>query len=195
VHIDHVIYATSDLDEAARRIEAELGLRSVEGGRHEGLGTHNRIVPLGAGYLELMAVVDSEQGASSELAGLLQARIAAAKEGLLGWCVAVDDIEAVAARLGTPITPIKREGLSARLTGLAEALREPFLPFFISRDPGVPDPGAAGAAGGISWIEVVGDAGRLETWLGNSKLPVRIVGGAPAVRAMGIGRRVLRAQS
>jgi hypothetical protein len=35
------------------------------------------------------------------------------------------------------------------LTGLAESVREPFLPFFIAREPGVADPGAAGEAGGI----------------------------------------------
>jgi hypothetical protein len=55
VRIDHVIYAAADLDEAAARIERELGLAVHGGGRHEGLGTHNRIVPLGGGYLELLA--------------------------------------------------------------------------------------------------------------------------------------------
>jgi Glyoxalase-like domain len=192
VQIDHVIYATGDLEEAAARIEAELGLVAVEGGRHEGLGTHNRIVPVGAGYLELMAVVDPESAASSELARRLHARIADVREGLLGWAVTVDDLEGVAARLGTPIITIKREGLSARLTGLMEALQEPFLPFFITRDPGVPDPGAAVDAGGVTWVEVAGDAARLERWLGDSGVPVRVVEGSDGVRAMGIGQHELR---
>lgn len=48
MRIDHVIYATRDLEGAVGRIERELGLASLPGGRHEGLGTHNRIVPLGA---------------------------------------------------------------------------------------------------------------------------------------------------
>jgi hypothetical protein len=47
VRIDHVIYGTADLDVAAVRIEAQLGLTTVAGGRHDGVGTHNRIVPLG----------------------------------------------------------------------------------------------------------------------------------------------------
>jgi hypothetical protein len=192
VRIDHVIYATADLDAAAARIEAELGLTALPGGHHEGLGTHNRIVPLGGGYLELMAILDPEAAASSELAVALQAGVTRGAEGLLAWSIAVDDVEPVAARLGTSITTVKREGLSARLTGLAEALREPYLPFFIGRDPGVADPGAAGDAGGITWIEVAGDAPRLDRWLGDAEVPVRVVEGEAGVHAMGIGRRQLR---
>jgi hypothetical protein len=105
----------------------------------------------------------------------------------MGWVVAVDDIGSVAARLGTPLTTIRRAGLSARLTGVAESLREPFLPFFIARDAGVLDPGADGDAGGITWIEVAGDAGRLEGWLGAPLPAVRAVPGPPAVRRVGIG--------
>jgi hypothetical protein len=192
VRIDHVIYAAVDLDAAAARIEGELGLLARAGGRHEGLGTHNRIVPLGGGYLELLAVADPDEAASSDFGRGLVARLAQGGDGLLGWAVAVDDVDSVARRLGTTITTIRRAGLSARLTALAEAMREPFLPFFISRDPGVPDPGIDGDAGGITWIEVAGDAARLEQWLDISLLPVRVVAGPPAVRAVGIGEREFR---
>jgi hypothetical protein len=192
MRIDHVIYATSDLDAAAARVRADLGVAAGAGGRHEGLGTHNRIVPLGGGYLELLAVADPEEAAGSALGSAVQARIARDGEGLLGWAVAVDDVETVAARLGTAVTTIRREGLSARLTGVAEAMREPFLPFFISRDPGVPDPAAAGDAGGIAWVEVAGDAARLERWLGGAALPVRVVAGPAGVHALGVGERELR---
>ena len=41
-----MIYGTSDLDAAARRVEEAVGVAAVAGGRHEGLGTHNQIVPL-----------------------------------------------------------------------------------------------------------------------------------------------------
>jgi hypothetical protein len=192
VRIDHVIYATADLDAAAARVESELGLPTRAGGRHEGLGTHNRIVPLGGGYLELLAVADPEEAAGSDFGRGLVARLAQGCDGLLGWVVAVDDVESVARRLGTTITTIGRAGLSARLTGLAEATREPFLPFFIGRDPGVPDPGIDGDAGGITWIEVAGDAARLERWQDISLLAVRVVDGPPAVRAVGIGEREFR---
>ena len=85
----------------------------------------------------------------------------------------------------------RREGLSARLTGL-EALHEPFLPFFISRDHDVADPGVGNDAGGIAWVEVAGDAPRLERWLGGAALPVRVVEGEDGMRAVGIGERELR---
>jgi hypothetical protein len=189
VRIDHVIYAAADLDVAAARVERELGLPARAGGRHEGLGTHNRIVPLGGGYLELLAVADPDEAAGSDFGRGVMARLAETGDGLLSWVVEVDDVDPVARRLGTTITTIRRQGLSARLTGLAEAVREPVLPFFISRDPGVLDPGGDGDAGGITWIEVAGDAARLEHWLESSSLPVRVVDGRPAVLAIGIGER------
>lgn len=192
MRIDHVIYATADLDAAAGRIEAELGVVVIAGGRHEGLGTHNRIVPLGEGYIELLAVCDPEEAARSALGSALQARLEQAGEGLMGWAVAVDDVQPVAERLGTWVTTIARQGLSAHLTGLLESLREPFLPFFVTRDAGVPDPGGGADAGGISWIEVAGDAARLERWVGGADIPVRVVEGAPAVLGVGIGDRELR---
>ena len=52
------------------------------------------------------------------------------------------------------MTSIERDGLTARLTGVAQAMAEPWLPFFIQRDPGIADPGASGDAGGIAWIEL-----------------------------------------
>lgn len=106
--------------------------------------------------------------------------------------MAVDGIDSVARRLGTMITTIRRAGLSARLTGLAEAMQEPYLPFFISRDAGVPDPGIGGNAGGITWIELAGDAARLERWINFTRLPVRVADGTPAVLAVGSGGREFR---
>src|SRR3954452_4255351 len=193
MHVDHVLYATADLDAAAARVEAELGIAAGGGGRHERIGTHNRIVPLGGGYLELLAVADPVEAAAADLGRAVQARIAATGDGLMGWAVAVDDVELVAARLGTAISTIARSGLTAHLTGVAEAMRELSLPFFIARDPGVADPaGSRGGTGGIAWVEVAGDAARLEDWLGGAALPVRVVEGAPAVRAIGVGERELR---
>jgi catechol 2,3-dioxygenase-like lactoylglutathione lyase family enzyme len=191
VRIDHVIYATGDLDAGTARVEDELGLTAVEGGRHEGHGTVNRVVPLGRGYLELVAVADPEEAASSAFGRAVQERLAHAGDGLMGWAVAVDDIGSVAARLRTSSTTISRAGLTARLAGMPEALREPFLPFFIARDVGVVNPGAAGNAGGITWLEVSGDSERLARWLGGAPLPVGVVAGPAAVRAIRIGDREL----
>jgi hypothetical protein len=133
VRIDHVIYATADLDAGTARIAGELGFGPAGGGRHDRHGTHNTIFPLGGGYLEVLAVADA-----------------------------------------------------------GEAVAEPWLPFFIERSADSADPGDGGSAGGISWLEVGGDADRLDGWLGAAILPVRVVGGAERLQAVGIGDRELR---
>jgi hypothetical protein len=171
MHIDHVIWKAEDLDRSAARIAAEYGLRDDGGGRHVGIGTHNRVFPLGGGYLEVLAVADPEEAMRSPLG---QA-IVQAPEGLFGWAVAVEDIVAEAERLALEVTTIAREDLTARLAGVAQAVAEPWLPFFIQRDPGIADPGASGAGGGIAWLELAGDADRLVAWLDGADLPLRIV--------------------
>lgn len=187
MRIDHVIYATNDLDAAAMRVESELGLTVVAGGRHEGHGTRNRIVPLGGGYLELMAVADAEEAVASPIGSALRARLTAQGDGLFAWAVAVESVERVADRLGLPITAVSRQGMTARLVGVAEALPNPVLPFFIERDEGIADPGAGGEAGGITWLEVAGDRDALARRLGSGQLPVTVVVGPVGVVAIGIG--------
>jgi glyoxalase-like protein len=193
MRIDHVIYATADLHAAAARVEAEIGVAAVAGGRHDGLGTHNLIVPLGGGYIELLAVADAREAARSTLGSAIQACLTARGEGLFAWAVAVEDVAPVARRLDTEISTISRRGLTAHLTGLPEAMGDPQLPFFIARDAGIPDPAALGDAGGITWVEVEGDAARLDRWLGGADLPLRTVpGDVHGVKAIGVGERELR---
>jgi Glyoxalase-like domain len=194
VRIDHVIYAAEDRDQAAARIEGEFGLASVPGGRHQGHGTHNRIVPLGGGYLELLSIADPDEAAGSPIGRALRARLDGQGEGLFAWAVEVDEIDRVAERIGWQVTEIGREGLTARLVGVDEALSDPGLPFFISRDHDVPDPGVGADAGGIFWLEVSCDGTELERRLGGEELPVRVVDGPAGVRAMGIGDRELRTE-
>jgi hypothetical protein len=169
VKIDHVIWKAADLDRGAARIAAEYGLRDDGGGRHVGIGTHNRVFPLGGGYLEVLAVADPEEATRSPLG---QA-IVEAPEGLFGWAVAVEDVVAHAERLSLEVTTIAREDLTARLAGVREAVAEPWLPFFIQRDPGIADPGASGDAG-IAWLELRADADRLTEWLDGADLPLRL---------------------
>jgi hypothetical protein len=192
MRLDHVIYATADLDAAASRIESELGLATVGGGRHEGHGTHNRILPLGGGYLELMAVADAREAPGSPIGSALQTRLAERGDGLFAWAVTVDDVAGVADRLGLPIITVSRQGMTARLVGVGEALPNPVLPFFIERDEGIRDPGVGADAGGITWLEVAGDGEVLAERLGDGELPVRVVDGPVGVVAMGIGERELR---
>jgi Glyoxalase-like domain len=191
MRIDHVIYGTADLDVAAGRMQAEFALTAVAGGRHDGLGTHNRIVPLGDGsFIELLAVADPDEANDSALGAALMTAIQGGG-GLLGWAVAVDDIQPIAARLGIPITSVGRQGRTARLVGVAESLAEPYLPFFIEHDASRPAPPVTSPTR-IAWIEVAGDAARLKHWLADAALPVRVVSGPPGLRAFGIGDHELR---
>jgi hypothetical protein len=185
VRIDHVLWVADDLDATADRLAAEHGLPSGGGGRHVGIGTHNRVFPLGGGYLEVIAIANHDEAAASAIGSA----VAAAPDGLFGWAVAVDDVPAEAQRLGLEVTSIERGGLTARLTGVAQAMAEPWLPFFIQRDPGIADPGASGDAGGIAWIELAADPQRLHEWLGDGEeLPLRYAAGeAPGLRAVGLG--------
>ena len=153
------------------------------GGHHDGQGSHNQIVPLGPGYLELLAIDDPEEAAASPIGRILQEVITG--DGLLAYAVFVDDIQ----RFGLDAsTRVSRDGLTASVAGVEEALREPFLPFFVSSDrPRTWPPGV-----GLTWVEVAGDAARLRDWLHGAELPIRVVEGDPAVRAIGIGEREFR---
>jgi hypothetical protein len=188
MRIDHVIWVAGDLHPTADRLAEEHGLPGGGGGRHVGVGTHNRVFPLGGGYLEVLAIADREEAATS----VVGRAVAAAPDGLFAWAVAVDDVPAEAQRLGLEVTSIERGGLTARLTGVAQAMAEPWLPFFIQRDQGIENsspPTPAGDAGGIVWLELAGDPGRLHAWLGDGEeLPLRYAAGeAPGLRAVGLG--------
>jgi hypothetical protein len=185
MRIDHVIWVADDLHPTADRLAHKYGLPEGGGGRHVAIGTHNRVFPLGGGYLEVLAIADHEEAATS----VIGRAVAAAPDGLFGWAMAVADVPAAAQRLGLEVTSIERSGMTARLTGVAQAVAEPWLPFFIQRDPGIADPGAAGDAGGIAWIELAANPERLRAWLGGGEeLPLRYAAGeAPGLRAVGLG--------
>src|SRR4051794_19309425 len=169
---DHVIVATADLEATAQRLRRDHGLASVAGGRHHGMGTANRIVPLGRGYLELLTVADEVEARTSAFGSWALASLDRHRETLMGWSVAVDDVEGPAHRLGTPVETIERAGLVAQLTGVAAAAEDPSLPFFIARGAGVADPGRAAAdhrvaVSGVAWLELERDRAALKRWLGN----------------------------
>jgi hypothetical protein len=188
LRIDHVLLAVRDLDAAAAAVERSYGLGSVVGGRHEGHGTANRIVPLGGdAYLELVAVVDDQEAAGSDFGR----RVRAAAGSFLGWSVATDGIDVIAARLGLSAIRLERpnaEGarLSWRLAGLEVALRDPSLPFFISAEMDLSlHPARAAVAhrvrpDGVVRLTVAADPEELTLHLGPGHgLPVDVVGGEP----------------
>ena len=187
--IDHVVYAVRDLRTAGARFWEEHGLASGPGGVHPRWGTANRIVPLGADYVELIAVVDEHAGLGSAL-GRMLLDLTADGDRWFAVCVADDAIEATAARLGLTVEPGSRilpDGrvIAWRGAGIADPERGPEQPFFIAWDvpadlhPGAGAPAHPGGATGIAWVEVAGDAGALTAWTGDPTLPIRCVPGAP----------------
>ncbi len=193
--LSQVIYAVRDLDAAARAVSA-VGLTVIDGGRHPGLGTANRIVPLGDQYFELLGVVDAEEAAHSAF-GRAVLDSTSEHDRLVRWSLRCDDIDAVArTRALEPERHARRrpdgQMLTWRAAGLDRALREGWLPFFMQWDDPAHYPGAAGAthvngARGVAWLELApGDVGRLHTWLGESKPPLRLVDGPPGLRRVAL---------
>jgi hypothetical protein len=200
VRIDHVLIAVADLDRAGAEFAERYGLETLPGGSHPAWGTANRIVPLGDSYVELIGVVDRERAVGSGV-GNAVLTASAGGDGLLGWCVATDDIEGLARRLDLEILPGSRtrpDGttLSWRLAGTEVGLTGGALPFFIQWD-GPPElhPGATAAAhradpSGIAWVEVSGDERRLREWLGEeADLPLRVTEGPPSLTAFAVAAR------
>ena len=180
----------SDLAAAAREIESRHGLASIEGGRHPGWGTANRIVPLGQSYLELVAVVDEAEAAQSSF-GRWVAGAHARLPQPLGWAVRTQQLDDVARRLGLTVHSGSRAGRDGRLVrwrlaGIEQAASEPSLPFFIEWAQGTPLPGNARAAHRagpvrIAQLQLDGDADHVTAWLGGLRLPATVRPGVPAV--------------
>jgi Glyoxalase-like domain len=189
LELDHVIMAVADLGAAATELDARYGLPSVDGGRHPGWGTANRIVPLGDAYLELIAVVDEEEARDNAFGRWTMERRAHGGR-LLGWAVRTWTLDEVAGQLGLAMAAGSRRGPDGRLlrwryAGTDEALVEPSLPFFIEWAQGTPFPGRAAAAPfEATELRLEGDPARLAGWLGPHTLPVTIEPGSPRVKGL-----------
>ena len=190
MELDNVLIAVADLATAAREIEASYGLASVEGGRHPGWGTANRIVPLDDAYLELVAVVDEAEAARSPFGRWVGSAHPQPVQPL-GWAVRTQQLDELAGRLDLTVSAGSRAGgdghlLRWRSAGVEQATAEPSLPFFIEWAHGTRFPGRAPAthrAGPvrISELRLAGDAEHIEAWLGAHQLPIAVRPGIPGV--------------
>jgi hypothetical protein len=192
VELDHVLIGVTDLDAAARDVEARYGLASVEGGRHPAWGTANRIVPLGTSFLELVAVIDEAAAAGSSFGRWVAS--GASRDGRpIGWVVRTGggELDAIADRLdlspksGSRVTP-SGDTLRWRVAGIDEAAAEPALPFFIEWGTGVRQPGTAdgrhpAGPAAITRLLLDGDPDRVAGWLGEHTLPIVVRPGRPGV--------------
>ena len=189
--VDHILLATPDLDIASRALSDRYGLTSVEGGRHPGWGTANRIVPVGDAYLELITVVDWQVAERSAF-GRWVASARAPVCRPIGWAIRPSSLDEVAARLDLAVhdgarTMPSGEVLTWRLAGVDCAVAEPLLPFFIEWGAKTPHPSRADGTDSNEGVEIIrleltGDAGRLHSWLDQDAFPVTVEPGTSDVR-------------
>jgi Glyoxalase-like domain len=116
--VDHLVYASPDLDEAVARVAALLGVRPAYGGQHPTLGTHNALLALGPRtYLEIIAPDPAQPPPAQPMPfGLGDLPGPAFR----GWAAAPDDLDAAVERslaLGFdygPVVPGQRRTADGR---------------------------------------------------------------------------------
>ena len=188
--IDHLVYATPDLDAAVEWVAAAVGVRPTPGGRHPGLGTRNALLDIGDGaYLELIGV-DGQAAAPPDgprpfgLDRITEPRLA-------GWAAKASGIDRCVARArAAGYDPGPVQSLSRRLpdgTELRWRLTFPgphsveLIPFLIEWAEDAPHPSTTSPAGC-----------RLVSFTGGHPEPVAV---APVLRALGVELAVVPATS
>lgn len=139
--VDHLVYATPDLDAGIAAIERLLGIRATPGGAHPQWGTRNALVALGpASFLEIIGPDPGQPApAGPRPFGIDSLDMPA----LVTWAAATDDVDAFAARArhaGVPIGPVvsgrrrRPDGgvLDWRLTDPVTVVADGIVPFAIA---------------------------------------------------------------
>lgn len=107
--IDHLVIAVPDIEAAATELEERIGLRATGGGRHEGMGTRNRIAWLADGaYLELIAVEEHDAALRWPVGAAAAGALATSGAGLACYALVENDLDARVAELqaaGSSIGP------------------------------------------------------------------------------------------
>ena len=194
--LSQIIIGVSDLDAASERFRS-MGFEVFDGGVHPAVGTANRVIPLGAQYVELLGVVNRDEAAQNDYGrSLLRATVDG--DRLVRWSLRTTDIEAVAARLGIGVERRRRERpdgevLTWRAAGLDLALADATLPFFMQWDRPEQYPGATPAAHdngarGVTHLSVAPrDTERFARWTAGADVPLRVVDEAtPGLWSVGI---------
>jgi hypothetical protein len=192
--IDHLVYATPDLDVGVNTIEKTLGIRATPGGQHPGMGTRNALVALGpTSYLEIIGP-DPEQPTP---AGRRRFGIDDLKAPrLIGWVAKSHELEAMSAKAaasGIPLGPVipgsrkRPDGvvLSWRYTDPNTIAADRLVPYFI--DWGTSPHPSSSAARGATLVQLRAehpDAPRVQKMVDALGLHLRVEkGSAPALIA------------
>lgn len=88
--LDHLVYATPDLEASVRDLEIRLGVRASPGGQHPGRGTHNALISIGPkAYLEIIGPDPLQPETRPVWFGIDQLTT----PKLITWAVRVDALE------------------------------------------------------------------------------------------------------
>ena len=188
--VDHLVYATPELQVGIDRIESVLGVRATPGGQHPGRGTRNALISLGpATYLEIIGP-DPEQPTPAQprpfgIDDLKEPR-------LMAWAAKGMELEHVASnagrggvKLGEVISGSRRRAdgvvLSWRYTDPRTVVAGGIVPFFI--DWGKTPHPASTATQGALLIGLRGehpDSEQVQKTLGRLGLDLRVQPGRRA---------------
>ncbi|HUG48961.1 MAG TPA: VOC family protein [Candidatus Limnocylindria bacterium] len=178
--IDHFIVAVPSPDDAARELEAALGLRAGAGGRHEEYGSFNRLIWLGDSYIELLGVADPALAGRAWFGPKALEVLGDPGGGYVGMSFASDDLESdvAALRAGGSRLRAPEAGERARPDGRAVRWKVATLPeadaqlghlFLIEHDSASAEWTAQERAARATEEHPLGGAARLE----RVELPVR----------------------
>lgn len=143
--IDHLVFATPDLDRSVDELAERMGVRAVPGGRHVGRGTHNALLHLGGRtYLEIIGPDPHEGPATGRTLPFGIERLEAPR--LVWYAVATDDLAGTVTRARAagmdPGEPVEMQ--RARPDGVV-------LRWMLSTPAEVPDGGAVPFL--IDWLD------------------------------------------
>jgi hypothetical protein len=182
--VDHLVYATPDLQIGIDAIEKQLGVKATVGGQHPGLGTRNALAALGpTSYLEIIG----PDPAQAKPPGPRRFGIDELKAPrIVRWVVQSSELAAVAekaAKAGVTLGPIASGGrrrpdgvvLAWRYTDPAVVVADGLVPFFI--DWGTSPHPALTAAKGATLVQLRAehpDAPRVQTMIDQLGLELRV---------------------
>jgi len=103
--IDHIVIGARTLEEGARYVEAQLGVKPSKGGVHPGIGTHNMLLGMGANcYIEVIAPdpaqPDPPHPRPFDLDDASLRTMLEAEPRLIAYVASTPALDAVVARLG-----------------------------------------------------------------------------------------------
>ncbi|MFN8005571.1 MAG: VOC family protein [Terriglobia bacterium] len=138
--VDHLVYATRDVDVSCAELEKLLGVRASEGGQHPGRGTRNALIAIGqTTYLE---IIGPDWGQPEPIEPRMFGIDRIDRSGLVTWAAKSPDLKNVvakAAKAGVQLGKIgsgsrcRADGvtLNWKFTDPGTVVLDGLVPFFI----------------------------------------------------------------